>query len=129
VTGTIFQDWFCSEFVPAVKAYLLKNNLALRCLLLDSAPGHSRCIGDLFPEIKVVFLPSDTTSLLQPMDQTVIVTFKRYYARRKMTQVIAATGNEASPTLKEFRKVYNIWNGVNIGDSWAEIKQSTMNRS
>jgi hypothetical protein len=25
VTGTIFQDWFCSEFIPAVKAYLLKN--------------------------------------------------------------------------------------------------------
>jgi hypothetical protein len=21
VTGTIFQDWFCNEFVPAVKAY------------------------------------------------------------------------------------------------------------
>jgi hypothetical protein len=25
VTGTIFQDWFCSEFVPAVKAYLLQE--------------------------------------------------------------------------------------------------------
>jgi L-rhamnose mutarotase len=47
-----------------------------------------------------------------------------------MTQAIAATGNEAGPILKEFRKVYNIWNGVNnIGDSWDEIKQSTMNRS
>jgi hypothetical protein len=47
-----------------------------------------------------------------------------------MTQAIAATGNEAGPTLKEFWKGYNIWNEVNnIGDSWAEIKQSTMNRS
>jgi hypothetical protein len=56
VTGTIFQDWFCSEFVLAVKAYLLKNNLALKCLLvLDNTPGHPQCIGDLFPEIKVVF--------------------------------------------------------------------------
>jgi hypothetical protein len=53
VTGTIFQDWFCSKFVPAVKAYLLKNNLVLKCvlLLLDSAPGHPQFIGDLFPEI------------------------------------------------------------------------------
>jgi hypothetical protein len=47
-----------------------------------------------------------------------------------MTQATAATGNEAGPTLKEFWKGYNIFNGVhNIGDPWAEIKQSTMNRS
>jgi hypothetical protein len=65
VTGTIFQDWFCSAFVPAVK-YLLKNNLASKCLLLlDNAPGHPRCVGGLFPEIKVVFLLPNNTSLLQ----------------------------------------------------------------
>jgi hypothetical protein len=47
-----------------------------------------------------------------------------------MTQAIAATGNEAGPTLTEFWKGYNIRNAVsNIGDSWAEIKQSTINRS
>jgi hypothetical protein len=47
-----------------------------------------------------------------------------------MTQAISATGNEAGPTLKEFWRGYNIWNGVsNIRNSWAEIKQSTMNRS
>jgi hypothetical protein len=101
VTGTIFQDWFCSEFVPVVKAYLLKNNLTLKCLLLlHNVPGHPQCVGDLFPEMKVVFLPPNTTLLLRPMDQTVIATFKRYYARRTMIQAIAATGNEAGPTLK-----------------------------
>jgi hypothetical protein len=97
---------------------------------LDSAPDHPQCLGDLFPEIKVVFVPPNTTSLLQPMDQTVIATFKRHYARRTMTQATAATGNEAGPALKEFWKGYNLWNGVNnIGDSWAGIKQSTMNGS
>jgi hypothetical protein len=52
LTGTSFQDWFYSAFVPAVKAYLrvLKNNLALKyLLLLDNAPGQPQCIGDLFP--------------------------------------------------------------------------------
>jgi hypothetical protein len=114
-----------------VKAYLLKNNLALKCLLLlDNAPGHPQCIGDLLPEIKVVFLPPNTTTLLQLMDHTVIVSFKRYYVCCTVTQAIAAMGNEASPTLKEFWKGYNIWNGIsNILDSWAEIKQSTVNRS
>jgi hypothetical protein len=68
-------------------------------LLLDNAPGHPQSLGDLFPEVKVVFLPPNTTSLLQPMDQTVIATFKRYYTRRIMTQAIAATDNEIVPTL------------------------------
>jgi hypothetical protein len=89
VTGSIFQDWFCSSFVPTVKAYLLKNNLAFKCLLLlDNASGHLQCVGDLFPEIKVVFLPPNTTLLLQLMDKTVIAAFKRYYARRTVTQAI-----------------------------------------
>jgi hypothetical protein len=47
-----------------------------------------------------------------------------------MTQAITATGNKTGPTLIEFWKGYNMWNGVNnIGDSWAEIQKSTMNRS
>jgi hypothetical protein len=83
--------------------------LAFKCLLLlDNAPGHPQCTGDLFPEIKVVFLAPNTTSLLQPMDQTVIATFKCYYTRCTMTQAIAAMGSEGGPTLKEFWKGYNI---------------------
>jgi hypothetical protein len=34
------------------------------------------------------------------------------------------------PTLREFWKSYNVWNAVNnIADSWAEIKQLTINKS
>lgn len=44
-----------------------------------------------------------------------------------MTQTIAAMGNEFCPTFKAFWKGYNIWNLIsNIGDSWIEIKQSTV---
>jgi hypothetical protein len=65
---SLFQQW---------KAYLLKNNLALKCLLLlDNEPRHPQCKDDLFPEIKVVFVPPDSTSLLQPMGQTVTATLR-----------------------------------------------------
>jgi hypothetical protein len=41
-----------------------------------------------------------------------------------MTQATAATDNGIVPTIREF------WNAVNnIADSWAEIKQSTINKS
>lgn len=64
------------------------------------------------------------------MDQAVIATFKRYYMRTIMTKAIKATDRQDGPTLRDFWKNYNIWNAINnIGDSWAEIKESTMKGS
>jgi hypothetical protein len=61
VTGTIFKDWFNLHFVPAVRQYCSRNNLSFkRILLMGSAPGHPQLLQDLYPEIKVVFLPLNT---------------------------------------------------------------------
>jgi hypothetical protein len=85
--------------------------------------------GDLFPEIKVVFLRPNTTSLFQPMEQTVIATFKCYYTCHIMTQAIAVADSGIVPTLRQFWKNYNIWNAINNNaDSWAVIKQSMINK-
>jgi hypothetical protein len=131
VAGTIFQDWFCLYFVPAVRQYCSRNNLTFMALFaLDNAPGHPHLLKDLYQEIKVVIMPPNTSCDVQPMDQTVIATFKRPYMGRRINQAIRATDKEGGPTLKEFWKGYNIWNAVNnTGDSWAEIKESTMNCS
>jgi hypothetical protein len=61
------------------------------------------------------------------MYQSVIATFKLYYMKRVTSQAIRATDREGGPTLRKFWKGYNIWNAMNnTGDSWAEIKESTM---
>lgn len=131
VTALIFKDWFTSYFVPAVKHYYGVNNLPFKALLiLDNAPGHPKSLQNLYPEINVVFLPPNTACLTQPMDQTAIVTFKLYYMRSIMKQAIKATDMGGGPTLKDFLKNYNIWNAIeNIGNAWAEIKESTMKGS
>jgi hypothetical protein len=50
VTGTIFQHWFSLYFVPAVRHYCSRNNLAFKALLvLDSTPGHPYSLEDLYP--------------------------------------------------------------------------------
>jgi len=71
---------------------LLENNIPFKILLIvKNAPRHPHFIGDLHPNIKVVFLPPNPTSWIQPMDQGVIVAFKAYYLRRIFAQAIAAT--------------------------------------
>ncbi|MEE6509355.1 hypothetical protein FKM82_025734 [Ascaphus truei] len=97
-------------------------------LLLDNAPGHPVYLDDHHPNVMVVFMPPNTTSLIQPMDQGVIASFKAYYLRRTFAQAIRATDVEGGPTLKEFWKGYNILHAVrNIGEAWNEVKQSNLN--
>jgi hypothetical protein len=61
------------------------------------------------------------TRKIQPMDHSVIATFKWYYMRRVTSQAMKATDMAGGPILKEFWEGYNIiWNAMyNTGDSWA----------
>jgi hypothetical protein len=75
-----------------MEKYCLENNILFKILLIpDNAPRYPPFIGDLHPNIKVVFLPPHTTSLIQPMDRGVTATFKAYHPRRTFAQAIAAT--------------------------------------
>lgn len=79
----IFNEWFTLFFVPQVKELLNNENLSLTVLiLLDSAPSHSVTLQTTQPDVKVLFLPLNTTLLIQPINQIVIATFKVYYLRR-----------------------------------------------
>jgi hypothetical protein len=42
-------------------------------LILDNAPGDPQLISDFYPNINIIFLPSNTRYLPQSMDQDVLV--------------------------------------------------------
>ncbi|XP_050464557.1 tigger transposable element-derived protein 1-like [Cataglyphis hispanica] len=67
VTSAVFTTWFNDCFVPEVEKYMEEMGLPFKVLLIvDNAPGHP-CIEH--PNIQMVFLPPNTTSLIQPLDQ------------------------------------------------------------
>lgn len=59
-------------------------------LIVDNCSSHPKVNNDLLTNIKLVFLPANTTSVLQPCDQGIIKNFKHYYRKSIVTKIIQA---------------------------------------
>ncbi|UYV79516.1 TIGD1 [Cordylochernes scorpioides] len=98
VTAAMFTEWFHEFFIPDAKKYLSSKGLPFKVLLLiDNAPGHPQDLE--YENVKVKFLPKNTTSLLQPLDQGIISTFKDLYIKRAFTYILEQMENNESLTV------------------------------
>ncbi|XP_069408380.1 tigger transposable element-derived protein 1-like isoform X1 [Ovis canadensis] len=129
LTPVIFQEWFTSCFCPAVENYCASHGLPHRALLLlDSAPCHPAHLGGLSAHVRVEFLPKNTSTLIQPMNQGVITTFKAQYLRRTLSQLAQEMGGADRPSVWEFWRSYTVMTAVdNIAEAWAELQPAAMN--
>lgn len=102
-------------------------------LLIDNATGHSRALMEMFSETNVVFMPANTTSLLKPIDQRVVLTSMFYYVRNRFYKTTAVTDSDS---FYGWNKLKIFWNGLIIFGSHQEhlwflgrSKNFNMNRS
>lgn len=58
-------------------------------LFMDNAPCHPGYLDEKFEKIKIVFLPKNTTSRLQPFDLDIIQAFKLKYYKHLLTHVVS----------------------------------------
>lgn len=94
MNADLFKEWFDLEFVPKVKDHLRSINLPIKAiLLLDNAPTHPQNIICQSADIKIIFLPPNVTSLVQPMDQGVIESLKRRYRRKFVSEILQRSEN------------------------------------
>ncbi|KAG0726965.1 Tigger transposable element-derived protein 7 [Chionoecetes opilio] len=136
LTTKIFKDWFYKHLVPDIINFqtevLHYSRDRVRALLLDNAPAHpveSELVGDK-GHIRVLYLPPNMTSLIQPMDQGIIMAMKRLYRRRFLEQVMVVIDEEdrdvGQLTLDNLRK-YDLKSGIfNLARSWKDVSASTL---
>ena len=78
--STLFEEW-----VRELDVKFQKENRKI-ALIIDNCPAHPT-IADL-SNVKLIFLPPNTTSVSQPMDQGVIKCLKAFYRRRLVNLMI-----------------------------------------
>lgn len=94
-------------------------------LFIDNAPSH-KC--EQLSNVKVIFLPANTTSVLQPLDQGVIQATKLQY-RRLQYQHIMAEMKGNNKTGLEIMKSVTLLNAVTwIKQAWDDVKPETIQK-
>ncbi|KAK3889625.1 hypothetical protein Pcinc_006390 [Petrolisthes cinctipes] len=133
--AAIFTDWFFSHFITAVRKYQeevlkIKPEDVKAILILDNAPAHPTADG----KIRVMYLPPNTTSMIQPMDQGIISACKRRYTKRYLDEVLVVLETEEdiqedtrAARTKDNIKNYTIRSALyNLANSWQDMKATTL---
>ena len=123
------KAWMTTDIMTSIlsslnRRLIRKNRHIL--LLLDNATSHDSNLKDKFSNIKIVFLPKNTTSKLQPLDAGVIKNFKVHY-RRLLLQHTLSCINESDLSTSSIVKTINILMAIRwIRQAWDEVKPETI---
>ena len=86
------KAWMSSEILDEVLSAFNQKMKANDCsilLLMDNAGCHPEYLKEKYSHIKIVFLPPNTTSKLQPLDLGIIQNFKVHYRHLLLRFILA----------------------------------------
>ena len=119
MTSKIYQRW-PQNFDSKMQG---QNRQVL--LLLDNAPSHPKDVN--VTNVKLVLLPANTTSMLQPQDQEIIKAVKTIYQKRLLQFVLAKMDKEEDA--KNVSKCVSALDAVHwIDTAIREVRSSTVKK-
>ncbi|XP_042870604.1 uncharacterized protein LOC122252282 [Penaeus japonicus] len=129
MTPMLFEDWFVNCAIPEVSAYCKVKNLEEKAIILvDSVLSQPELVNEFHPNIKVMFLPSNVASLLQPVDQGVIAQFKRIYTKSLLQKLMFFTEGREEELVERFWSDFSMKEALfNIRDSWMSVEIPVFN--
>ncbi len=96
-------------------------------LLIDNAPSHPKDLH--FSNIKLIFLPANTTSVLQPLDQGIIMAIKRHYRKRQLRFLLAQIDGGKDLSATQLAKLITPYMAIKwLAQSVKEVSRSTIQK-
>ncbi|XP_046142498.1 jerky protein homolog-like [Osmia bicornis bicornis] len=124
ITQPLFYEWFEHHFKPAVRAHQLRTGLTGKViLLLDNCGGH-KVPEELLDKdnFKIMYLPPNTTSVIQPMDQGIIAKMKTVYRHKAIRKATTYQGG-----INQFQKQFTLKDCIQVLDeSWMEVSPNNI---
>ena len=94
-------------------------------LLMDNAGCHPEGLKETFSSIKIVFLPANTTSRLQPLDLGIIQNFKVHYRTLFLRYILSKI--EECETASDVVQSVNILIAIRwVVQAWSKVKAETI---
>ena len=124
------RSWMTTEIMESILTkfnYRLSQNSRYIILMLDNAAYHPRSLKEKFSNIKMLFLPPNTTSQLQPLDLGIIQNFKVHYRHFLLSYVLGKI--DECDTASEVVNSVNILMAIRwVAQTWSLVKPETINR-
>ena len=122
------KAWMSGDIMNSIlsklNTRLISQNYSI-LLFMDNAGCHPDDLRHKYSNIKVVFLPANTTSVLQPLDLGIIQTFKMHYRKLLLTYVLSkiAEATSAAEIVKSVNVLQAIrWNA----QAWSNVSSETI---
>ena len=94
-------------------------------LLMDNAGCHPPELKDRYSDIKIIFLPANTTSKLQPLDLGIIQNFKVHYRKLLLRYIVVKIDQHSLAS--EVAKNINILQAIRwIAEAWKQVSTETV---
>lgn len=121
MTGIIFNSWL-QDFNADMKKHHRKI-----CLLLDNCSAHPRTLVGKLSNLKIVFLPPNTTSMIQPCDQGIIKNVKVHYRNQVVRRIIADIDTVENMSATKLARKLTLLDAIHmLMKAWRNVTQETI---
>ena len=94
-------------------------------LFMDNAPCYPESLNERYSNIRVVFLPKDTTSRLQPLDAGIIRSFKLQYRKKCLKFMIFRINDNVKAT--DIIQEVDVLKAISwIKFAWVKVSEETI---
>jgi transposase len=120
MTSAIFQTWLTN-----LNERMRKEGRSI-LLLVDNCSAHPKGAADNLSNIKLQFLPPNTTALIQPCDQGIIKCLKHYYRDQVISRIERVIdGKESEMTAQGIAKATSLLDALHmLRAAWGQVTEA-----